>query len=817
MVSTTTDIHEFRMRVRMNDLGLNNTELRVIDTPGIADTRGIQQDAKFLATLDEFLQNHEDLKDRLPNVVLIFSKFQDNRYEGDGSGFVKMLRTIDLFKNRIIDPKYSNVIFVLSHYMSETKTIQRDPTEKLEKIRKVIEEFSTIPKPINIVVAENKAAEAHLPSLNGYYQLPNGDFYPKNLFDQIQRTLITSGDPLGESVIRTGFKNSDNFRIVGKHFRLVPDTDPEVTKYLGVLSSLDTPADSTEIGLALSESYQDRLDPELVKKYPGIFSTLSRFFFQRNIHEISSLPTTTVEILKLLQDIVINPASVFLLQDALNLNIPTFKGDLLVGSSYDLLKDKSLPTPIFDLSDFEPSEIGFEIPKGFNIMLQNRMESTFSVLTSRDAYVATRISNLNIETASVPSGTFTGEIKDGFNIVSSDETSNVLLESGKFSALLEHQMFQMRLGKDVKKFSPELISTLEGLRPFNQSEWDNVENWTRFFNLYGTHVIVAASGGGSITIKLAIEQNYEATLSKTQQYAILTDSMSRIVQHFADSLKGIDSILDMSNDKVSYELIVSGGQQYKAREDFDIDLWKASVYYNPVMLSTYLELVPISDLVRQSNYDEIATMIEEAAGALFNASLVYVPVAKVNFNPAISRDRTGAGGDGFSSSGGDYRMVQEFAGIFKMMSAETDKMYDKMMLMMAQVREESEKRSELAEQQRKLDKEIEQQEKAILREEARLKEERDLQREALHLQNLQNMENLRIEKDKVAMQMQQQSMMAMAEAQAQQQQLLMQYINSENQRIHEASLAAAAKKPIWESITGTITQAVGPLALLFAG
>jgi len=90
-ISITTDIHEFRIPIEVDELGISNAELRVIDTPGLGDTRGLEQDARFLATLDDYFSNHEELSHRLPNVVLVFGKFHDNRFSGKGSKFVKML------------------------------------------------------------------------------------------------------------------------------------------------------------------------------------------------------------------------------------------------------------------------------------------------------------------------------------------------------------------------------------------------------------------------------------------------------------------------------------------------------------------------------------------------------------------------------------------------------------------------------------------------------------------------------------------------------------------------------------------------------
>jgi hypothetical protein len=234
--STTKDIYEFRIPIPVDELGIQNSELRIIDTPGLGDSRGLDEDAKSLATLEEFLDGHKELSTRIPNVILVFHKFTDNRYNGQGSAFVKMLRGLDEFRPRITDKNYSNVIFVFSHFMSETKAVTRNPKKKLAALKKVIKYNSQFPLPIVIAVAENRATDHTLPMVNGYYKLPNGDYYPKNLFDRI--TQITSGaqDVIGEAIIRTAFRDPDDFKVTSTDFPLVDPNNNKVPKFFGILA-----------------------------------------------------------------------------------------------------------------------------------------------------------------------------------------------------------------------------------------------------------------------------------------------------------------------------------------------------------------------------------------------------------------------------------------------------------------------------------------------------------------------------------------------------------------------------------------------------
>jgi hypothetical protein len=105
------------------------------------ETKGLEEDAKILVTLEEFLDGHKELSTRMPNVILVFHKFSENRFDGQESAFVK---------------KYSNVIFVFSHFLSETKTVSRNPKKKLAALKKVIEDYNQFPHPIVISVYSSK-------------------------------------------------------------------------------------------------------------------------------------------------------------------------------------------------------------------------------------------------------------------------------------------------------------------------------------------------------------------------------------------------------------------------------------------------------------------------------------------------------------------------------------------------------------------------------------------------------------------------------------------------------------------------------------
>lgn len=796
--STTTDIHEFRIRLKLDELGISNSELRVIDTPGTSDTRGITQDSRFLASLEQFLDSHDDLATSKPNIVLIFAKFNDNRFRGEGSSFVKMLRTIDLFKDRIIDPKFTNVIFVLTHFMSETASITTNPTERITAVRKVIEEFSTLPKPVHIVVAENKPEAFHLPSLNGFYALPNGDLYPQNLFSQMQRSLVTSGDPIGEAVIRVGFKNSDYFNILGKTFPLVDPSNGKVTKYMGTLSSFDTTSTSSPVSQKLADSYA-KLDAGLKSSFPGVLSHLQRALFHKNIQTQAQLPQTRAAILKFFEDIPLNPASSALLQNSFNLSLPVLSTELLVGCGYDLINDDVLPTPVFTVSNVTPSEINFQIPSSFKVELYNRMENVFFILPSRDSYVDERLKNLGLEEDTFPPEiiSHSGKLKDGYNIMQTNDEENELSlsDAPKLSAVLEYHMFHMKLSAAEVEISEEFASTVESLTALDTSDFASFSQWDTFFKKYGTHVVTSAFGGGRVTIEVTLDPSSPSLPpTKTEQYTKLTESMAQIVQKLADNLIGKE-ISSLNYADVTHKVTFSGGDPTYASL-LDIDHWRDSVHYNPIMLSSDLKLLPISELVRQASLPQKADLIELAATQLFNASLVYIPITRAA-NPAAgaNRQHTVSGSD---AGLGGYESIAEFASIFKIMAEEGTRMQDKMLAVMQQREAESARREELDRQEKLLQKQVDLEQARHDRADALAERRLEMEENQLHAQNLANLEAIRAQKAQLQAELENERFIADQNANDQRQAQLYGFINAENERRLQANLN---RKSTWDKIT----------------
>jgi hypothetical protein len=623
--STTKDIYEFRIPIPVDEHGIQNSELRVIDTPGLGDTKGFDEDAKFLATLEDFLDGHEELRTRKPNVILVFHKFSDNRFDGQQSAFVRMLKGLDEFRPRITDKKYSNVIFVFSHFMSETKTVTRNPKKKLAKLKKAIQDYSLFPRPIVIAVAENKAIDQNLPMVNGYYKLPNGEYYPQNLFNRI--TQITSGgqDVIGEAIIRTAFRDPDDFNVTRLELPLVDLKNSKVTKFLGILSGVLFNVDKTEVSEMLAKAHET-MDPQLKQRFPDGLYYLQKSLNLRNIRTPANIPRTTTGIVKLLTDLKQNDAVLELLRKAFNISPPVLKENVLTGYSYNVFKDIPLTVSPFNLGALTNSDIGYKFPSMITCVVDTQAKDVLHMFRSRKEYMEERMKRLNIG-GRMSLDSFTGVTKAGYNVIS-EITSPGGQQILPISAVRELRKFELVLN-DRFTLTPEFKKIVGTLTPYNESNHESVDQWKAFFNEYGTHVVKSVYGGGAIEIQVSSDKPFSMDITST---------LLSFIQFAEDiSLGKVGNSSSFASAGTNHSLMFIGGDKAYHTSDLTkmplqnasnlLENWKDSLSVSPTILTTELRLLPISEIVKREGQN-ISSEIERASVLLFNSTLKYLPPPK---------------------------------------------------------------------------------------------------------------------------------------------------------------------------------------------
>jgi hypothetical protein len=78
---------------------------------------GFETDAESVGALKQYLEQKLPLK--IPNAVLVVARFDDNRFEGEGSDFTRMLSGIKYLRKYMTDADLTNLIIVLTFADSE--------------------------------------------------------------------------------------------------------------------------------------------------------------------------------------------------------------------------------------------------------------------------------------------------------------------------------------------------------------------------------------------------------------------------------------------------------------------------------------------------------------------------------------------------------------------------------------------------------------------------------------------------------------------------------------------------------------------------
>ncbi len=471
---------------------------QVIDTPGLGDTRGLENDAKFIATLSTYLKTHEDLAGAVPNIVLIVGKFDDNRLDGPSSGFARMLKGVKLLEGQLIDKKFSNIIIVLTHYMNGKKPLRNNPLPRYELVARLVKDAG-FPEPISVIGAENEAED--LPEMNGYFKLPSGEYYPYNIFRRIQQ-ITTENDPIGEAIIRTAFTNPAQLRVY-ERMKMKLDRGSENPLYSLVLADMigaQFSVQPTPIANKLDSVWNNAINPELRKNYSGSLKIVQNIFQVRNIREFNELPRTSEDVIRFLKEIPQNEAILTLLEKALGIVVPELNIAYLVGQGYDVLKDHPAQSP-FHFVAYKPSPLGYKLPVGIKCELVTETEDICVFNESRLDYTSRRLTDLNLPPTEV--SLLSSSVKAGYNVMQQMKANN----NNEFTTVREHRIFQLTL--EDPPLAPVFIKELEQLPKF--SDQTHIKQmWKAFFDRYGTHVVTSAFGGGSI--ETYIHENQVKTL-----------------------------------------------------------------------------------------------------------------------------------------------------------------------------------------------------------------------------------------------------------------------------------------------------------------
>ncbi|CAF4008167.1 unnamed protein product [Rotaria sp. Silwood1] len=502
---------------------------------------------------------------------------------------------------------------------------------------KVVEHFTELQRPIVTILAENEGLDYELEMENGYFKLPNGDFYPHNLFDAIQSLTSHSGDVMGEAIIRAAFNDITKFTLEPKRVvKLLPDRVESVKNAQMVIDRIQFQISASPIMQNLEQSWKN-MSFSIRDNHPGTLLCVQRVFERKKIYTMENLPQTEKDIVSLMKEIPANDVIPQLLEQAMGIKVPKLNISPVTGQCYNIINDCTVPITIFKLeTNYTLSPIGYLIPSDIKCELNPEIKDICEFVSSNAEYIESRLKDLNVVgNINAHDHVFhvSARVGGGYNVISTNVECNKFT---KFTALREYRQFRLTLVNDVD-LSTEFTAAVDNLPNFALEELESVKKFNAFFQRFGTHVVTSCFGGGAIEITASVET--------TKTFKSIED-----MRGFASQLRavfgnvfglGIDSSYtggyqresrtNLSN--ISYTIALKGGdmayhirnlaQLSSDKASEHIQKWVQSLSVQPLMLNTNMHLVPLSYYVRKYN-PNAAQEIDLASQELFKANLKYV-------------------------------------------------------------------------------------------------------------------------------------------------------------------------------------------------
>ncbi|XP_037042297.1 uncharacterized protein LOC119078725 [Bradysia coprophila] len=615
-VSCTKEILEFVIELPSENLGISNSEIHVIDTPGFGDTeRGLEFDAKVLANVDKLFKE----KGFIPNFILLAVNITDKRLEGQFAPFVKLLQAIKRqLSGAVLDLEHPNLLVVLTHLCSMIPKFQRDPLSKKEIIQRLVRENIGIAS-VHVEFAENMSDEYELEKIGEYYQLPNGDLFPRNIYQSLVK--IGSGtDPIGHGLLNEAYPKLQSAKLPVKQFVHAIVDVPSLNSVVEGLLRLQIYA-TTELGDRLSACWSQLCPDEQsnCRLKPTEFAQKLSILGYKNHQDLPRMKKQTVQFFR---EIAPDDQMAVLLRRAFGIEAPTISCDLLVGQAFDLTKDCPTSFVVLSSGDMNLATVGLYIPSSIVATDHNEVKFTCHVTKSKREMTEQRLRELKIN-ANLGKWQFSFGHRDGYNVFSQGSNNTL-------TAVYEKRLIKLEMGH-TSPVSEELKTAVQKLPSnYDKHSEHNVNQWKYFFSTYGTHYIKTAYIGGSVVFHMT---NISGSLGQSN-YEVNPGGISGFLASvFSANCTGSEtSSSSASFNEKNLEITVRGGNSTKAselassstKEQFyeRLNAWEDTIWDDPAVADSSVTLGAIADVVNRFE-SSLVNGMKEAALDLYNSRLEY--------------------------------------------------------------------------------------------------------------------------------------------------------------------------------------------------
>jgi GTP-binding protein EngB required for normal cell division len=241
-------------------------DIFIIDTPGLNDSNGQEQDKRNINLMNEYIKQNPRIKG-----IIILLKFTDNRITGS------VKQSLKAFANMFpMNDFWSHVVFILSHFYANTQDEKQKRKEKL--VRNYKKEIKEIMNQTKITHPNfNIPEEIHF----YFCELKNPDEETKNEILNAMRFLRAKRQMFKKIEVR-----EEEPRIVNTNKLGNTTTVEYVKEKITTFTDFDdTQTESRKIIDSWNENYIEERETEVKEKVEGEKKIFEHFVYKKMIHK----------------------------------------------------------------------------------------------------------------------------------------------------------------------------------------------------------------------------------------------------------------------------------------------------------------------------------------------------------------------------------------------------------------------------------------------------------------------------------------------------------------------------------------------------
>jgi hypothetical protein len=241
-------------------------DIFIIDTPGLNDSNGSEQDAHNINIMNEYIRQNPRIKG-----IIILLKFTDNRITGSVKDSLKAFA--DMFP---MNEFWSHVIFILSHFYANTPEEKERRKEKLlrnykleikeiMKQTKIVHPNFNIPEDIKIFFCELKN-----PNEETKAEISNAIQFLREKQQMFKKIEVREEEPKVKNTTILG--NTKTVEYIKEKITTFTDFDDSQTESIKIIDNW-------------SEKYIEERETEVKEKKEGEKKIFEHFVYKKIIHK----------------------------------------------------------------------------------------------------------------------------------------------------------------------------------------------------------------------------------------------------------------------------------------------------------------------------------------------------------------------------------------------------------------------------------------------------------------------------------------------------------------------------------------------------